>query len=128
MEAAASDGPPDAPAVDGRTPLYAACESGDVRVVQLMLDAKCDMESRRNDGSTPLIVASVFGHHDVVELLLERGALCKPRDEDGTALDNARKQKKPKCVALLEVAMRERGVLELEDHEVFSRTQVDQSL
>ena len=105
----------DQKAVDGRTPLYAACESGSVKIVELLLNKGCDIEARRNDNSTPLIVASVFGHYEVVELLLARGALLKPRDEDGTAVDNARRQKKTRCLALLEAAMSERGVLEPEE-------------
>jgi len=44
--------------------------------------------------STPLIVASVFAHAEVVAALLEAGALLLPSDEDGTALDNARRNKK----------------------------------
>ena len=96
----------------GSTPLYAACESGSLMIVELLLTQRCDIEANRNDNSTPLIVASVFGHHAVVELLLERGALLGPRDEDGTAIDNARRQKKTRCLQLLEAAMSERGVLE----------------
>ena len=102
----------DQKAIDGRTPLYAACESGSLPIVELLLNQRCDIEANRNDNSTPLIVASVFGHHAVVELLLERGALLRPRDEDGTAIDNARRQNKTRCLQLLEAAMSERGVLE----------------
>ena len=51
-------------------------------------------QARRADLSTPLIVASVFGHAAVVEALLAAGALLLPSDEDGTALDNARRNKK----------------------------------
>ena len=98
---------------DGRTPLYAACEGGNLSCVRMVLDAKADIEARRADMSTPLIVASVFAHADVVAALLEAGALLLPGDEDGTALDNARRNKKGgECVALLEAAMKLRGHLE----------------
>ena len=110
----------DQKAIDGRTPLYAACESGSLMIVELLLNQRCDIEANRNDNSTPLIVASVFGHHAVVELLLERGALLGPRDEDGTAIDNARRQKKTRCLQLLEAAMSERGVLEVEPEEGYT--------
>ena len=43
----------------------------------------------------------------------QAGALLLPSDEDGTALDNARRNKKGgECVALLEAAMKLRGHLE----------------
>jgi len=106
-------------AADGRTPLYAACESGSVACVKLLMEQSARLELRRNDDSTPLIVASVFGHADVVELLLEAGAKLKPKDEDGTALENARKQtgagKREEVIALLEEALAKRGKDEEDD-------------
>jgi len=102
--------PVDQVAKDGRTPLYAACEGGDTACVRLLLDVKADMERRRHDRSTPLIVAAVFGRADVVEMLIEAGARLKPRDEDGTALDNAIKHRSAagdydRCIELLNEAM-----------------------
>jgi len=97
---------------DGRTPLYAACEGGSVPCVRMMIEAKADIEARRADMSTPLIVSSVFGHADVVETLLQAGALLMPSDEDGSALDNARRSKKQACVLLLEESIKLRGNLE----------------
>ena len=63
---------------DGRTPLYAACEGGNLSCVRMMLDAKADIEARRADMSTPLIVASVFAHAEVVAALLEARPLVTP--------------------------------------------------
>ena len=104
---------------DGRTPLYVACESGSVDCVQLLLAAKADINRRRDDRSTPLIVAAVYGHSGVVELLLGAGAKLKPKDEDGTALDNARKQAgagdRTRCIELLEAAWRARAKDEVAD-------------
>jgi len=105
-------------AADGRTPLYASAESGSAPCVRLLLDAGARLELRRHDQSTALIVAAVFGHAEVVELLLEAGAKLKPADEDGTALDNARKQKgagkREQVIALLEEAMAKRGHAEVD--------------
>ena len=67
---------------------------------------------RRKDRSTPLIVAAYLGHAEVVETLLAAGAKLKLRDEDGTALANAQRQKQAACVGLLERAEKERGALE----------------
>ena len=54
----------------------------------------------------------------VVELLLEAGAKLKPRDDDGTALDNARKQtgagKRLETIALLEAAWEKRAKDEMD--------------
>ena len=62
------------------------------------------------------IVASIFGRAEVVEALLEAGAKVSPRDDDGTALDNARKQggalagEKEKVISLLEAAAARQGI------------------
>ena len=86
--------------------------------MQLLLEAKAKVEYRRHDDSTPLIVAAIFGHAEVVELLLRAGARLKPRDADGTALENARKQagagKQAEVVALLEAAFETRGKHEVD--------------
>ena len=100
------------PALDGRTPLYAACESGNAECVRLLIRAGASLESKRNDDTTPLIVAAYFGHESVVELLLEQGASLFPRDEDGNALDNARRQKRWRCVDLILQALDDRGMTE----------------
>ncbi len=107
----------DQPAEDGRTPLYAACESGSVECVRALIGAGASLESRRSDDTTPLIVASYFGHAGVVELLLLNGAKLSPRDEDGHALDNARAQGKAQCVELLTQALADRSMSEADLRE-----------
>ena len=97
---------------DGRTALYAAAEGGNRRCVELLIEAKAKIDTRRNDKSTPLIVASYFGHVEVVDALLQAGAKLKLKDEDGTALANATRQKQTACVELLQTAMKERGASE----------------
>merc|ERR1712087_95602 len=112
---------------DGRTPLYAACESGNVAIVLMLLNRGAKTESRRKDGSTPLIVASYLGHTPVVSALLAAGARLHHRDEDGTALDNARKQNKVECVELLEAALKDQGIdlSELNDQELIAPLEQD---
>jgi len=107
----------DVPSSDGRTPLYAACEAGDLASVRLLMGAGASVETRRSDGSTPLIVSSYFGHAHIVEYLLAGGAKLTPADEDGTALQNARKMQRPTCVELLERAMEQKGIKEGEEDE-----------
>ena len=48
----------------------------------------------------------------MVAALLAAGAKLRLRDEDGTALQNATRQKQAECVRLLEKAERERGAIE----------------
>jgi len=107
---------------DGRSPLYVASESGNIECVRLLIEAKANVDRRRNDRCTPLIVAAVFGNAYVVEMLIAAGARLKLRDEDGTALDNARRTQggsgeREKCIALLEEAMARRGKDEIDDGE-----------
>jgi ankyrin repeat/SOCS box protein 13 len=97
---------------DGRTALYAACEGGNAQCVQLLIDAGAHIDLARDDKSTPLITAAYYGRDEVVEVLVAAGAKLHPRDSDGTALENARRQKHARCVELLEKAERERGGLE----------------
>ena len=47
---------------------------------------------RRPDNSSPLTVAAYLGHVEIVNMLLEAGAKLMHKDEDGSALDNARRQ------------------------------------
>jgi hypothetical protein len=106
---------------DGRTALYAACEGGQPKCVQMLLDAGATIDVRRDDRSTPLIAAAYFGRDEVIELLLGAGAKLLPRDSEGTALENARRQKHTRCIELLEAAMKQRGsqeALDAKDDEV----------
>jgi ankyrin repeat protein len=110
--------PIDGVSKDGRTPLYAACESGSAECVKALLDAKADIERRRFDKSTPLIVAAIFGRTEVVEMLLAAGAKLKPKDADGTALDNCKRHctisgNREQCVEMLTTALAERGRYEM---------------
>ena len=78
--------------------------------MRALLRAGADVEARRRDGSTPLIVAACFGRADVVRLLLDAGCELEPRDEDGTALDNARRLGHAGIVEMIEVEATERRV------------------
>ena len=62
--------------------------------MQALLEARAGLEATRSDGSTTLITASYMGHTEVVQALLGAGASLDPRDADGTALDNAIKQRR----------------------------------
>ena len=59
----------------GRTPLYMAALSGDINLVQLLLNHGADPAkgARWKDGDTALHKAASGGHVDVIELLIEAG-------------------------------------------------------
>lgn len=57
----------------GNTPLQIASLEGNVNIVQVLLDAGCDISCKNTDSDTPLIDAVENGHLDVVKLLLEAG-------------------------------------------------------
>ena len=70
----------------------------------VLLKARADVNSVKNDDSTSLIVASYLGKAECVQLLLDAKASLEPRDDGGTALDNAIKQKHDVVVRLLRAA------------------------
>lgn len=64
------------------TPIFVACDNGDVATVQdLLAKDAAQLESRNGDGWTPLIQACYAGELEVVEALLAAGAnaaaVCK---------------------------------------------------
>ncbi|KAJ5758931.1 hypothetical protein N7520_006087 [Penicillium odoratum] len=58
----------------GRTALVAACGTGNVDIVQKLLDNGADHTITDDDGQTPLGTSSAIGHYEVTKLLLISGA------------------------------------------------------
>ena len=63
----------DIPDNAGNTPLQIASLEGKAKIVQLLLEAGCDINCKNIDMDTPLIDAVENGHVDVVRLLLKAG-------------------------------------------------------
>lgn len=55
------------------SPLHVVARSGDVRLVELLLDRGADIAARAEDGRTPLAVAEQHGNAAMVDLLRRRG-------------------------------------------------------
>ena len=68
----------------GRTPLYAACQQGQVGTARLCLDHGAAVDQKDKMGLTPLYNACFEGHASAAKLLLDRGA-------DGHAVLNMEK-------------------------------------
>jgi len=56
------------------TPLMVASMWGHVRVVELLIANRCDLELRDEQGQTALFHAATWGRLDVVKALIDRGA------------------------------------------------------
>jgi hypothetical protein len=67
----------------GNTPLHFASLPGYVKIVEFLLEQKCDVDPKNTDGETPLIDAVENGHVDVVKLLLDHGANPRQRNRKG---------------------------------------------
>jgi ankyrin repeat protein len=71
----------------GNTASHLACKKGEVDVVQLLIDAKADVNAQDNAGQTPLMWVK---KGLVVKLMIESGADLQVKDDKGnTALHYA---------------------------------------
>ena len=98
-------------AVNFNSPLQAAAERGNVRVVRLLLKHSPWIDHRCCDGPAALGLAADAGHAEVVEILLKAGAdptVKSVYDEKflEIPLDAARRKGHAEVVRLLEAAMK----------------------
>lgn len=68
-------------------PLKAAVQTGNVKMVELLLNAGANVHVRENEGGTVIDVAAMEGHTEIVKLLLEYGAQLSNKYE--AAFENA---------------------------------------
>ena len=89
---------------DGSTPLADACANGSYEAAEALCAHGAELDTRDADyQSTPLIYAAQRGSTKICEMLLALGADPSLKDQDGqTALDDARRNNKPECAALLQ--------------------------
>jgi hypothetical protein len=59
---------------DGFTPLWMACQNGNLEVARLLISEGADKEKAASDGWTPLLMACQNGHLEVARLLISEGA------------------------------------------------------
>ena len=78
-----------APTKSGETPLISAIATGDVELVQLMLQRGASFEARCVDQITPLMHAVKHGYLSILEVLLIKGAQVDTTTAGWTALHRA---------------------------------------
>lgn len=77
----------DSPSDESITPLIAASSEGHIDIVQLLIDAKVNVNAKDKDETNSLMAAAARGHTDIVEALLKAGAIVNEQNVDGhTAL------------------------------------------
>ena len=59
----------------GNTALHYACDEGNLKIVEILLNANCDTNIINNEKETPLHLASKRGYFDISKKLIENGAL-----------------------------------------------------
>ncbi|GAB5367670.1 hypothetical protein AAMO2058_001250700 [Amorphochlora amoebiformis] len=67
----------------GNTLQHVACENDDSEIVQILLNAKASIETRRKDGKTPLLIACDRGHVQAVKRLVKLKADVNVVDSNG---------------------------------------------
>ncbi len=69
---------------------FDAVKSGNLNMVQRLIERECDVNAKGENDMTPLHYAAHQGHSDVVRILIERGADVNAREQDnGTPLHYA---------------------------------------
>jgi len=93
----------------GWAPLHYAATSGNVQVIQLLLDHYAYIDAESPNSSTPLMMAAMYGSAEAVKVLLDAGADATLKNAIGlTALDFALKAGHPDAVELIAAAIRAR--------------------
>jgi ankyrin repeat protein len=91
----------------GWAPLHYAATSGNVAVIQLLLEHYAYIDAESPNGSTPLMMAAMYGSSDAVKALLDAGADATLKNSIGlNAVDFAQKAGHADAVALIAAAIR----------------------
>ncbi len=91
----------------GWTPLHYAATSGQVAIIELLLEQHAYIDAESPNGTTPLMMAAYYGSPAAVKLLLEAGADPGIRNQLGlTAIDFANRAGRPDAAELIAASVR----------------------
>jgi ankyrin repeat protein len=91
----------------GWTPLHYAATSGNLEIMNLLLENYAYIDAESPNGTTPLMMAANYGSAAAVKLLLEAGADASLRNQLGlTAIDFATKARRTESAELIAATRR----------------------
>lgn len=91
----------------GNTALHAAAQSGDTKMLFVLLNRGAAASSTNNINNTPLHIAAIFGHYQALWILLANSADKSLKNKhDHTALDIAREIGNPDIIRSLEAPLK----------------------
>lgn len=91
----------------GWTPLHYASTSGQVAIIQLLLDNHAYIDASSPNGTTPLMMAAFYGTPSAVKLLLEAGADPLLKNEQAlTAIDFAHRNQRQESADIIAAFVR----------------------
>ena len=94
----------------GWTPLHYAATTGQVTVIDLLLQNHAYIDAESPNGSTPLMMAAHYGSTESVQQLLSAGADPLLKNEKGlTAIDFANGASRPETAKLIAASVRARA-------------------
>ena len=91
----------------GWAPLHYAASSGQLSIMQWLLEKFAFIDAQSPNDTTPLMMAAMYGTTESVKLLLDEGADPLIKNQLGlTAADFAERGKRPDAIELLKAAVR----------------------
>lgn len=90
----------------GWTPLHYAASSGQVAVIEFLLENSAYIDAESPNGSTPLMMAAMYGSPEAVKVLIQAGADLGIKNQLGlTALDFAVRGHRQNAKELIETGL-----------------------
>lgn len=90
----------------GWTPLHYAASTGQVAVIEFLLDHSAYIDAESPNGTTPLMMAAMYGSPEAVKVLIQAGADLGIKNQVGmTALDFAVRGNRQNAKELIETGL-----------------------